>query len=86
MEVTKKMITPKSRKYSVIRLATVGLQKEQKHLTCSLAFMPITIKRAENGNFTAVHKIGNHRYCGPCLPEWMLPGNLRFDEQLENYL
>ena len=30
---------PKIKKYKVIRLATVGFQKEQKHLKCSTIFM-----------------------------------------------
>jgi hypothetical protein len=40
--VTKKMISPKSRKYIVIRLATEGRQKEQKQVACSLIFIAIT--------------------------------------------
>jgi len=86
MDVTKKMITPKSKKYSVMRLATVGFQKEQKHLTCSLAFMPVTSEKAEYGNFTTAHKAGKLRRGESCYPDCMLPGDLRFDEQPENYL
>jgi hypothetical protein len=50
MDVTKKIITPKSRKYSVMRLATEGRQNEQKHLMCSLVFIVITCENAKKAH------------------------------------
>ena len=42
IDVTRKIIRPKIKKYKVMRLARVGFQKEQKHLKCSMIFMWVT--------------------------------------------
>jgi hypothetical protein len=43
------MIMPKAKKYNVMRLATVGCQKEQKHLMCSKIFIVVAFDKFAGG-------------------------------------
>ena len=48
-DVTRNMIMPKAKKYNVMRLATVGCQKEQKHLMCSKIFIVVAFDKFAGG-------------------------------------
>jgi hypothetical protein len=65
IDVTRKIIRPKIKKYKVMRLDRVGFQKEQKHLKCSMIFMWVTFDEIVSHHIASYGKIVKSYICIP---------------------